>query len=287
MDLSVIICCYNAGATLADTLEGFVGQQWAGSWEILVANNRSTDNSLEIVRQYQPCLPNLRVVDASVRQGQPYAANAGVAAALGEAIAFCDADDVVAPGWVAAMGDALAEHDFVAARMETKKLNVSWVIESRGHPQSEGLQAYHYPTYLPHAGGGTIGCKRSLYLQMGGFDETLPILHDTDFCWRMQRAGVHLHFVKDAVIHIRYRASLRSIYRQAHGYGYYNVMLYKRYRELGMPPLSPRRGIRGWRTLLLNLPRVRTKSQLARWVRDFGWRVGRLESSIQNKIFAL
>jgi glycosyltransferase involved in cell wall biosynthesis len=287
MDLSVIICCYNAGATLAETLEGFVGQQWDGQWEIVVSDNRSTDNSMEIVRQYQACLPNLRIVDASARQGQPYAANVGVAQALGESIAFCDADDVVAPGWVAAMGNALLEHDFVAARMDIEKLNVDWVRQSRGQPQSQGLQPYHYPEYLPHAGGGTLGCKRSLYLEMGGFDEKLPILHDTDFCWRMQRAGVQLHFVKNAMIHIRFRASLRSMYRQARGYGYYNVLLYKRYRQFGMPPLSPKRSVRGWGTLLLRLPRIRNKVQMARWVREFGWRMGRLESSVQNKIFAL
>jgi glycosyltransferase involved in cell wall biosynthesis len=287
LKLSVIICCYNAGATLAETLEALVDQTWSEAWEVLVVNNRCTDNSMEIAAQFQARLPNLRLIDALERQGQPYTANVGVAAAQGEAIAFCDADDVVAPGWVAAMGEALATHDFVAARMETQKLNVDWVQQSRGRPQSEGPQLYYYPTYLPHAGGGTLGCKRTLYLEMGGFDESLPLLHDTDFCWRVQRAGTALHFVPEAVIHIRFRASMRAIYRQAKGYGYYNVILYKRYRKLGMPPLSPKRGLKGWGQLLMTLPRVRTKPQMARWVRDVGWRVGRLESSVQHHIFAL
>ena len=287
MDLSVIVCCYNAGATLAETLEGFVGQSWCGEWEVLVVNNRSTDNSMEIAKEYQACLPNLRIVEASERQGNPHAANVGVANACGEAIAFCDADDVVAPGWVAAMGNALKEYDFVAARMDTERLNDPWMRRSRGQPQSQGPQVYHYPPFLPHAGGGTIGCKRSLYLEVGGFDESLPILCDTDFCWKMQLHGVQLHFVPDALIYIRFRPSLRALYRQARNYGYYNVILYKRYQQYGMPHLSRKRGLRAWGDLVVRLPKVRDKSGLARWVRDFAWRMGRLEASVKNNIFAL
>ena len=287
MKLSVIICCYNAAATIGETLEAFIGQEWDEEWEIIIANNRSTDASLQVVQRYGDLLSNLRIVDASERQGQPFAANTGVQAAHGESVAFCDADDVVAPGWVEAMGNALAKHDFVAAAMECEKLNAPWIVEGRGRPQSTGLQIYHYPPYLPHAGGGTIGVKRRLYLELGGFDETLPILHDTDFCWRLQRHGVKLHFVPEAVIHIRFRPSFKAIYRQSKGYGYYNVMLYKRYRRLDMPRLSRKRGFRAWWRLATELPRLRTKAQRARWVRDFGWRVGRLQGSIDSRTLAL
>ena len=287
MKLSVIICCYNAEATIGETLEALVGQKWSEPWEIVVSNNRCTDRSMEVVKQFCECLPNLRVVDACARQGQPYAANVAVEQARGEAIAFCDADDVVAPGWVAAMGEALMYYDFVAARMDSEKLNAAWVVQSRGRPHSTSVQSYQYPPYLPHAGGGTLGCKRRLFLEMGGFDETLPILHDTDFCWRLQRCDVKLHFIPEALVHIRFRPSLAAIYRQAKGYGYYNVVLYTRYRKLGMPRLSPKRGIRAWGDLLRRLPTIRSKAQWARWVRDFGWRVGRLQSSISHRTFAL
>lgn len=287
MKLSVIIRCYNAADTLAESLAAFVGQTWSEPWEIIVVNNRSTDNSMQIVEEYQKCLPNLRKVDAFERQGRPYAANVGVQNALGESIAFCDADDVVSAGWVAAMGNALAEHDFVAACMETEKLNVSWVCKGRGYPQRDGLQVYRYPPFLPHAGGGTIGLKRSLYLSVNGFDEEARFLQDTDFCWRLQLSGVQLHFVPEAVIHIRFRPSLRAMYRQAKGYGSYNVFLYKRYQKHGMPRLSKKSGVKAWVKLATRLPKIRTKPQLARWVWDFAWRVGRLESSIKNHIFAL
>lgn len=288
MKLSVIIPCYNAAATIGETLDALARQSWSEPWEILVVNNRSTDDSMVIVEEYQKRMPNLHTVEARARQGQPHALNVGVNAALGEAVAFCDADDVVGEGWVAAMGAALAQHDFVAGRMETATLNQSWVCQSRGRPQADGLQVYKYPPYLPHAGGGTIGFKRALFDTYGGFDEeTFRILHDTDFCWRLQRAGVQLHFVPEAVMHIRFRTTLSGMYRQAKAYGAENVLLYQRYRQYDMPPLTWKHSVDAWLQLVRQVPRIRSKAALARWIWRYGWRVGRLQSSVGLGIFAL
>lgn len=287
MKLSVVIPCYNAEETIAIQLEALANQQWSEPWEIIVADNRCTDRSMAIVHAYQPRLPHLRIVDASARQGQPYALNCGAQAALGEALAFCDADDEVGVGWVAAMGDALRQHDFVACRFDTEKLNPAWVYRSRGNPQRNGLGQYRYPPYLPHAGGGGLGVKRAIFEALGGFDESLPYLHDTDFCWRVQLGGTTLHFVPEAVLHVRFRDTFKGIYRQARGYAEYNVLLYKRYRPLGMPALRRTASLPAWRDLLWGLLWLRSKEDLARWTWDFGWRMGRLQGSLKHRVFAL
>ena len=287
MKLSVIIPCYNAASTLGDQLEALAQQLWSEPWEVIVADNRSTDHSLAVVEHYRQRLPNMRVVDASARQGQPYALNTGAAAALGESLAFTDADDVVGAGWVAAMGTALAQHHFVACRIDDEKLNPPAIRRMRGNNQRDGIQSYRYPPYLPHAGGGTLGVKRVLFHAVGGFDEALPYLHDTDFCWKLQRMGIELHFVPDAVLHIRYRETLGSLYHQAGNYGEYNVILYKRYRQRGMPELSWKNGLYGWMNVVQRLLQVRDKDSLGRWLWFFGWRLGRVRGSIKHRVVAL
>lgn len=289
MKLSVIIPCYNAADTISIQLEALANQQWSEPWEVIVSDNGSTDESLTIVKRYKERLPNLRIVDASARPGQPYALNAGAKAAIGDALAFCDADDEVGSGWLAAMGEALNKYDFVAARFDIEKLNATWVQKTRGNPQRNGIQKYNYPKYFPHAGGGTLGVKRSLHEAVGGFDVSLPILHDTDYCWRIQLAGTELHYVSDAVAHIRYRDTFTGIYHQASGYAQYNVLLYKRYRPLGMPclSLSWRAILRAWLKVLLRLTRIRDKGELSAWIWKFGWRMGRLRGCIKHRIFAL
>src|SRR5271167_1772279 len=91
VQLSVVIPCYNGAETLGELLEALASQTWSKPWEIIVANNGSTDSSLDIVASYKRRLPNMRVVDASKRQGQPYALNVGVEAAAAENVSICDA----------------------------------------------------------------------------------------------------------------------------------------------------------------------------------------------------
>lgn len=287
LSLSVVIPCFDAQATLGGQLEALAGQQWPGEWEVIVADNGSTDGSRQVVESFRERLPRLRWVDASDRRGPGHARNAGAAAARGEALLFCDADDQVAPGWLAAMGRALTEHDFVASRYEIARLNPPWVAQSRSHAQEEGLNPYTYPDFLPHAGGGGLGVKRRLHQQIGGFDESLPALEDTDYCWRLQLAGTPLVFAGDAVVHIRYRHHLGGLFRQLVQYGVYNVLLYKRYRSRGMPRLGPLPGLLRWGKLLLSLPRLARRTGRAAWISQLGWRLGRLIGCLRFRVLAL
>jgi len=130
---------------IATQLEALANQQWSELWEVVVADNGCTDESMVIVERYWGKIPNLSIVDASARRGQPYALNVGARAANGKALAFCDVDDEVTPGWVAAMGEALSKYDFVACRFEAKKLNPPWVQKTHSAPQQNGVQKYDYP----------------------------------------------------------------------------------------------------------------------------------------------
>jgi glycosyltransferase involved in cell wall biosynthesis len=273
--LSVIIPCFNAAATLADQLTALCRQEWSQPWEILLVDNRSTDASRSIAGGFMDRLPNLRIIDASQRQGQPFALNTGIRAASGESVALCDSDDVIAPGWLAAMGDALAKHEFVACRIDTALLNPEWL---RGHEQEKGLQKIWYPPWQLHAGGGTLGFRRELFDRVGDFDDTLPYLHDTDFCIRAQALGYSLHFVPDAVMHIRKRGGLRAYYHQACNYAEYNAILARRYWSPDDSEKPFRRKFaHEWLHLLRQLPSLRDVSSRYLWVWDLGWQVGRLK----------
>lgn len=285
--LSVIIPCYNAAETIEAQLEAFAEECWEEPWELLIADNGSTDDTLEIVNRHQEHMPHLRIVDGSHRRGQAHARNCGVREAHGDLLAFCDADDVIAPGWVAAMGRALINSEFVACRFDVEKLNAPWVRASRNNPQGRGVQKYTNPPYLNHAAAAGLGIRRSLHEAVGGFDETVPVLDDTDYCWRVQLSGAELTFVSDAVIHYRYRSSLHGIYAQAKAYGMSNVLLYKKFRPRGMPRLSWKSGVKGWFRLATSVPtRMRSKEGRAHWLRQLGWRVGRLHGCIKYRVFA-
>jgi glycosyltransferase involved in cell wall biosynthesis len=285
--VSVVIPCLDAAATLPAQLAALAAQRQEGPWEVIVADNGSRDGSRQVVADFAGRLPGLRLVDASDRRGQAHARNLGATVARGDVLAFVDADDEVAPGWLAAIAAALAAHPFVACRFDSDTLNPEHVRRTHSNPQRDGLSRYDYPDYLPHAGGGGLGVRRAVHQEVGGFDESLPALEDTDYCWRIQRAGYPLSFAGDAVVRIRHRDDARGMLRQGMRSGRYNVLIYSRYRRLDMPRLGVLPGVLRWGKLLLTTPwMLLSRERRARWLWLLGWRVGRLQGCLLYRVVA-
>lgn len=283
MQLSVIIPCYNAARTIADQLEALCSQKWDRSWEVIVADNGSTDGTQAIVHTYARRLSGLRVVDASDRRGAGHSRNFGAKVARGEALVFCDADDEVAPGWLAAIGAALCRYDFVANRFDVAKLNPPWIAKNLKNAQGSGLQKVAYPPYLHHAGSSGLGVKRAIHEQSGGFDESLPYLEDTDYCFRIQLRGFELRFVPEAIMHVRFSNRPGSLFHQARMWAQYNVLMNKRYGG-GIPLPNPWKSyVQTWRDLIGCVPRVFRKESRPTWMKTLGTQVGLLEGAIRYR----
>ena len=200
--LSVIVPCRNEARFLPNQLSALANQEYRGWWEVLVADNGSTDGTREVAESFAARLPGLRVVGAGQRRGRSWACNVGVEEAAGNAVVFVDADDEVAPGYLSAIAAALIDHPFVACRLDCEALNPEWVRPSRRSPQATGLQEWHL---LPMALGGSLGMRRDVFLALGGFVKEMDYAEDVDLCWRAQLSGVPLTFAPDAVIRYRYR----------------------------------------------------------------------------------
>lgn len=88
--VSVVIATYNMGQYLSQAVDSILQQTWK-NFEVIVVDDGSTDNTVEVMAQYQS---NDKVVYIkNENQGQPKAKNCGIKNTKGEFIAFCDADD--------------------------------------------------------------------------------------------------------------------------------------------------------------------------------------------------
>src|SRR3989475_8793267 len=168
MRLSVVIPCLNSADQLPVQLWALAREKWQGWWEVVIADNGSTDGTREVAEQFKDRLPRLLVVDASARRGAAYARNVAARSASGEAFLFLDADDEIAPGYLPAMADALAYHDFVAAYRDSESLNTGWVRMSRHTHPYEGVRTFF--NFLPHAGGTRTGVRPPIFEAAGGCD---------------------------------------------------------------------------------------------------------------------
>ena len=86
--LSAIIPCLNAADTIGVQLDALSKQKWDKPWEVIVADNGSSDDTVKIVEYYQDRFQRLRIVDASDKKGPSHARNVGADASNAELLAF-------------------------------------------------------------------------------------------------------------------------------------------------------------------------------------------------------
>ena len=208
--VSIIIPCFNAAKTLLLQLQALAQQIEPPPFEVIIADNRSTDNSQAIAREAASMFSMLRVVRATEEQGAAYARNVGAAAARGKYLMFCDADDVVASRWV-----AHGHRDFSVAdcwtgsaipadqQLFSSPLETIWThIDDQDEPLR--LDFTENSVDAPVLCGGCFGITRQLFIELGGFDQSMGSAgEDNEFAWRLTRGGTTLPVSKTAKIAYR------------------------------------------------------------------------------------
>jgi glycosyltransferase involved in cell wall biosynthesis len=282
LDLSVVIPARNEAATIGEQLGALAGQTWSGTWEVVVVDNGSTDATPAVVEAFGREHPRVRLVHARERAGLNYARNCGIDASLGRAFVLCDADDLVADGWVAAMGDALRDHPMVTGLLELDRLNPEWLASSRGRGDERGLPTFH--DIFPTVHGNNMGMQRAVWEDLGRFDEDVIIgSDDVEISMRAWRAGIPVTFVSEAVVHYRYRPEPRALWRQGRNYGRSRPLVTRRLREEGLPSPGRFAGWRSWVWLVVHSPDVRTPEGRAAWTWVAANRWGQLEGSVRYR----
>lgn len=225
--VSVIIPAHNAADTIAEQLASLAEQERPGV-EVVVVLNRCSDQTARVVGEFETSLPGLRSVVADERAGASYARNVGARSATGDALLFCDADDIVAAGWIDALVDALDRADVVGGRLEPLPGGDPRVLELfpvYRSVQRDALASYHGLSYAMTA---SMACTRRAFELAGGFDERFGHgCDDVVFALRVQRAGLRVAFVPTAVCAYRLRADIDELVRQRQSYARANV-LYER-----------------------------------------------------------
>jgi glycosyltransferase involved in cell wall biosynthesis len=237
MTVSVILPSFNAERWITDQLAGLAAQNYPDEWELIVADNGSTDNTRTVTLNSRSRFSRLTVIDASGVRGPSHARNQGALAASGDLLLFTDADDIVCQHWIARLSDGLRDSPIVTGPVEH--------FVDTGTAPGHGAQP---PRERPRAGqfdpliGCNMGVTRGLFFELGGFDETLAFgWSDFDFGLRANLRGIPIAWVEQAIVQRRRPRSVRALWKKEFTYGRGWTTLERRY-----PELSPR----GWRPLL-------------------------------------
>jgi glycosyltransferase involved in cell wall biosynthesis len=285
--VSVVVPARDSASTIEQQLAALAGQDYDGPWEVVVADNGSQDATAALARTWADRLPDLQVVDASGCPGASFARNAGVAAASGDFLAFCDADDVVTSGWLSALVAAARDHDMVGGALDLAALNdedarawIGWECPSDRLAPCQGFLLTVY--------GGTCGLWRSALDQVEGWNVEYRSHNDRELSWRVQRSSLRLGFAPGALVHYRMRSSLRVLLRKSYCDGEAQVRLYAAYRHAGAPRSDTRRALRAWAGFVVHAPELaRSRARRGVYLRRLGEHAGRLAGSVRGRVLYL
>ncbi len=191
MRASVVIATKDRASYLERAIASLEAQIGAPSFEIVVVDNGSTDATPAVVERMGAAshLPIRYVREAVANRGK--ARNAGVRAARGELVLFCDDDIQAPPGWVAAHD---AAHDRGELVVSGPIVNVG-AYEDRPRPALVNYSRAFFCTC-------NVSLPRDVFEETGGFDEGFDLYgwEDTELGVRLRERGLQRRFTWDAYL---------------------------------------------------------------------------------------
>jgi len=206
MKTAVVILNWNGAAHLRRFLPSVVANT-ASAAEIVVADNASSDNSLEILERE---FPSVRVVRLDRNYGFAEGYNRALREVDAEYCVLLNSDVETPAGWLEPL-TARLDSDVRVAAVAPKLLSVErcnefeyagasgGFIDFLGYPFCRGRilriveideGQYDDARRVFWASGAAMCCRRSVFMELGGFaKEFFAHMEEIDLCWRMQLAG--------------------------------------------------------------------------------------------------
>jgi glucosyl-dolichyl phosphate glucuronosyltransferase len=219
MQVSVIVCTYNRSQTLGRALRSILASVLPPSvtWELVVVDNHSTDETRKVVDEIASLHPGLVCYVYEAKQGLSNARNAGIREARGNIIVFTDDDVTVEPSWLRNLTACFKDGTWAGAggsvRPPEDFIQPPWLTLDGGVMDSSGVLAlFNLGTVACELQkppfGANMAFRKSMFEQYGGFRPELGRCgsslignEDTEFGSRLMSAGKKLRYEPSAIVY--------------------------------------------------------------------------------------
>jgi GT2 family glycosyltransferase len=223
--VSVVVCSHNGARTIRECCEGLAALSYP-SYEVIVVDDGSTDETAAIAASF-----GFRVI-STPNHGLSNARNTGLAAAVGELVAYIDDDATPDPQWLDYLVHTFETTSHAAAGGPNVPPLDSPIADAVAHAPGGPIHVLLTDTVAEHVPGCNMAFRREALEAVGGFDPQFRTAgDDVDVCWKIQAAGWTIGFSPAALVWHHRRASVRGYLRQQVGYGKAEALLERKWPE--------------------------------------------------------
>ena len=228
--VSVIVPCYNEERFVRQTLENLITQYPSEAYEIIVVDGMSDDSTRDVVEQFQNSHPDFSIrLVLNPARSIPKSLNLGIEHATGEVIARMDAHAYPSTGYIRRCAEVLSNGEAEVVGMPCLVQAGASTVTARAialavsHPFGIGDARYRLTgdrDSQEAVDTVAFACfRKSLWQQLGGYDESLLTNEDYDFNYRVRLQGDRV--ILDRSEHCYYiaRESVSKLSAQYRRYG--------------------------------------------------------------------
>lgn len=202
--ISVILPVYNAEKYLSEAIESIL-RQTVVTHEVLVIDDGSTDNSLEIGRRFEPAVE----IISQKNKGAGAARNTGIKNASGTHMAFLDADDRWTDKKLEKQQAFLEENPDIDMVFGKVKQFISPEL-----PAEKKIRLKKDLVVMPGFAPGSLLISKTKFMQVGLFDEQLELGEFIDWFNRASGLGLKHHVIDEVFLERRIHQSNMGIYKR-------------------------------------------------------------------------
>jgi glycosyltransferase involved in cell wall biosynthesis len=178
--VSIIMPTFNRAWIINRAVESILNQKFK-DFELLIVDDGSTDNTLEILKTYTD--PRIKIYSTK-HGGQSKARNFALKKAQGQFIAFLDSDNLWYKNFLAVMIRSLGNHVFAYSGQKLYNLHKDKILGTRIRNHKLDLEKLRKTNYIDT---GCVLIKRSVIEKIGGFNPRLKNLEDWDLWKKIAR----------------------------------------------------------------------------------------------------
>ena len=214
---SIIIVSWNALHHLQNYLPSVAAANYP-DYEIILADNASTDGSKKWVREHYP---DIKIAELSQNYGYCGGNNRAVTDAEGDILIFLNNDVRVAPDWLHALAECFEDEDVGAVQpkfLSDEKPDyfeyagaAGGFLDQYGYPFCRGRifdtvekdhGQYDDARDIFWASGAALAIRKELFSRLQGFDEDFEFhMEEIDLCWRIWNNGRRVRYCPQSIIY--------------------------------------------------------------------------------------